>query len=414
MNKYIKWIGCIPFTMISISWVNLYAQSIDFQQSQSGTDWKTILDSAKRVHKLVFVDVYTDWCGPCKLMDDEVFTRNEVSRFFNDHFISYKLDAEKGEGPALKTTYGVKVFPTYLFVDPSSGTLVHKSTSRQTPEVFLFTGRSALNPELRSVWMEDQYLKGAIDKKLLKNYAAYLSSNYQHEKLDTITQQYLHRPEINLTDSLAWHFFVAYQQSSASPEFAYLLQHRQALNKQYGNKNVDAKIASAFETDVQGLVYQGIFRENEFNQPAYDSLMSVIAKLEFAGKDWLLNKTNVLNEFIQKKYSSAADLADQMPTLQGINEKDLLNFYGSLLFLSRNNNDPIWIGRALKYARYIAYNDLDRRSQAEIHYNYASLLEKYFRLTMSSNDVAGYLKTAPANGVKDYTLRSPTLKPKHR
>ena len=57
------------------------------------------LAKAKQNNKLLFVDCYTSWCGPCKMLAREVFTNNEVADYFNAHFISLKVDCEKGEGP---------------------------------------------------------------------------------------------------------------------------------------------------------------------------------------------------------------------------------------------------------------------------------------------------------------------------
>ena len=53
------------------------------------------IEQAKKEDKLVFVDVITDWCLPCKLMDEDVFSDKGLADFFNDKFINLKIDAEK-------------------------------------------------------------------------------------------------------------------------------------------------------------------------------------------------------------------------------------------------------------------------------------------------------------------------------
>src|SRR5690606_9477080 len=78
--------------------------------------WKDVLARARQEGKLVFVDVYTSWCGPCKKMAAEVFPQKQVGDVFNASFINYKIDAEKGEGIDIARTYAVKAYPTYLFV----------------------------------------------------------------------------------------------------------------------------------------------------------------------------------------------------------------------------------------------------------------------------------------------------------
>ena len=51
-------------------------------------DWSAILAQAKAEDKLIFVDAYTTWCGPCKKMDRDVFPQMEVGSFYNAMFIN--------------------------------------------------------------------------------------------------------------------------------------------------------------------------------------------------------------------------------------------------------------------------------------------------------------------------------------
>ena len=60
--------------------------------------WKEILQLAKKENKLIFMDCYTSWCGPCKALAKNVFTQEKVGDFFNPRFINVKYDMEKGDG----------------------------------------------------------------------------------------------------------------------------------------------------------------------------------------------------------------------------------------------------------------------------------------------------------------------------
>lgn len=86
-----------------------------------------VLDKAEAEDRLVFVDIYTDWCLPCKLMDEEVFSNKEISSFLNKNFINFKVDAEKGGGPNIASLYGVDQYPTLLFMDGKGRVLERKS-----------------------------------------------------------------------------------------------------------------------------------------------------------------------------------------------------------------------------------------------------------------------------------------------
>ena len=91
------------------------------------------LAKAKAGKKLVFMDCYTSWCGPCRVMSANVFTRQEVGKAFNDRFVSVKVDMEKGEGTDLAKRYGVTAFPTLLFLK-ADGSVVAKHVGSMSPD----------------------------------------------------------------------------------------------------------------------------------------------------------------------------------------------------------------------------------------------------------------------------------------
>jgi thiol-disulfide isomerase/thioredoxin len=104
---------------------------------ESGLLWKDILAKAKEENKPVFVDCYATWCGPCKWMAKNIFTRKEVGDYFNSYFVcaAVQLDKTPGDDQTVKNWYSVadtlqqkyniQDYPTYLFFSPS-GELIHR------------------------------------------------------------------------------------------------------------------------------------------------------------------------------------------------------------------------------------------------------------------------------------------------
>lgn len=90
---------------------------------RAGVEWMTIeqaLEKSKTEKRKIFVDVYTDWCGWCKVMDRETFSDPEVARVLNEKFYPVKLNAEtKKEDVVIHGT-------TFKFVETSPGKGVHQ------------------------------------------------------------------------------------------------------------------------------------------------------------------------------------------------------------------------------------------------------------------------------------------------
>src|SRR6478672_11685219 len=100
-------------------------------------NWEEVKSEAKKANKYIFMDAYTTWCGPCKMMAKEIFPREEVGNFFNDNFINVaiqfdktKLDNDFIKGwfedvEQLEKDHEINSYPTYLFFNPN-GELVYK------------------------------------------------------------------------------------------------------------------------------------------------------------------------------------------------------------------------------------------------------------------------------------------------
>lgn len=102
------------------------------------------LKDAKASGKLVFIDVYTTWCVPCKEMAKTTFQSSKVGTVYNDNFINIKIDAEHdADGAFLEKNYGVAVYPTLLYLD-ENGKLLKKIVGKQSEEKLISVANNLL------------------------------------------------------------------------------------------------------------------------------------------------------------------------------------------------------------------------------------------------------------------------------
>lgn len=119
-------------------------------KATGGIDFQKInLEKAKKEAaeqgKLIFIDAYTNWCGPCKQMAATTFMDEEVGKFFNENFINIKIEMEKdADGPATARQYNVRAYPTLLIID-DEGNLVKQTIGFQTKDRLMNFAESALN-----------------------------------------------------------------------------------------------------------------------------------------------------------------------------------------------------------------------------------------------------------------------------
>ena len=106
----------------------------------SAIAWRRSFEAARQEAKagqLIVVDVYTDWCGYCKLMDRKVYADRSVATFAASH-VFVKLNAEdKGEGTRFARAAGVRGFPTTIVYRNDGAIVARQAGAFSTPQDFL-------------------------------------------------------------------------------------------------------------------------------------------------------------------------------------------------------------------------------------------------------------------------------------
>lgn len=153
-------------------------ESINFEK---GT-FKEILAKAKKEKKLVFMDAFAVWCGPCKMMEKNIFPLPAVSEYYNANFINARFDMEKGEGREIAMKYGVRSYPTFLFLN-GDGEVVLKNYGYMGEQDFLTIAKEANQPKYRTSSNKELFEKGESNPEFLLNMMSlYAQSDYELAK----------------------------------------------------------------------------------------------------------------------------------------------------------------------------------------------------------------------------------------
>ena len=85
------------------------------QAASPKVKWLTFEEAVaatKKNPKKIFIDVYTTWCGPCKMLDANTFSHPVIAEYLNTHFYPVKLNAEMIDTVRFDTVIFVNRNPT--------------------------------------------------------------------------------------------------------------------------------------------------------------------------------------------------------------------------------------------------------------------------------------------------------------
>lgn len=234
-------------------------------QFLNDTVFENVLKLAKQQQKMIFIDCYAVWCGPCKYMDREIFPDEAVGEFHNKNFINLKYDMEKPYGIRIKDKYQVKGYPTFLYLDPN-GELVHRGIgSTRDAASFIEIGKAALSGDKSFRAISEKVRKGDRTASTLLEY---LNLNFrapETEKL--ITEHFSLISDEEKFSKESWGLVNEHLNNVESVPYRFFLQHRDRYAELYGAKVVEDKLYNTFS-----IVYRA-------DPEAYQKLKNIDAAL---------------------------------------------------------------------------------------------------------------------------------------
>jgi thiol-disulfide isomerase/thioredoxin len=218
-------------------------QGIDFFH---GT-WEEALEKAGDENRLIFVDAYTTWCGPCKRMAAQVFPLQEVGDYYNANFINMKLDMERGEGLDFRKKYGVSSFPTFLWID-YNGEVVFTAKGARRPDDFIQLGMTAAEKYDGSAQFRVEYEDGSRDYEVVYNYVKELNKSGKSSL--RVANDYLNEQSDLTTEENLRFIAVAATQVDSKP-FELLVEHKDKIAGIEGKEAVDNIIRDACQATAE-------------------------------------------------------------------------------------------------------------------------------------------------------------------
>lgn len=245
------------------------ATGIEFFQ---GT-WEQALEKASKEEKLIFVDAYAEWCGPCKRMAANVFTQQEVGDFYNVNFINLKIDMEKSENETFRKQYPVAAFPTLYYID-FTGEVVQKIKGAQTVDGFIQIGKTALNKNNRLDYFTKLYEEeGKRDAATVLQYIKAL--NRADKSSIKVANEYLkNQTDLNTPENL--NIILEATTVVDSRIFDLLIKHRADIEAVTSKAVVEERIQKAAHATLDRAI---AFESEDLLKEAQEKMKAYVPKL---------------------------------------------------------------------------------------------------------------------------------------
>lgn len=231
---------------------------------------------AKKENKLIFVDCYTTWCGPCKSLSKFVFTDSDMGAFYNEHFINLKLDME-AEGRLFAIEYGISAYPTLLYID-GMGTVRKRIVGGRDAKTFIEEGKAAMKPDETYIRkLMERFDNGDRETEFLKSYTRFLSK--AEKSFEVPLREYLFylseekKKEPSTTDFI---FDIANHIQSKATEM--LLAEKTLYVQRYGSSNYEKKLMTIAISSAKDAV-------KNLDETSFHKSIQFLGRLDDAEKE---------------------------------------------------------------------------------------------------------------------------------
>lgn len=330
----------------------LYAQGIAFNHDS----FSAAVKAAAQERKLVFMDCYTSWCGPCKMLARDVFTNDTVGDFFNKHFVCVKVDMEKEDGPELARRFQVRAYPTLLFINSDDMNVAYRLTGgRRGTQWLVEAGEKALDSSSNLIGLAEAYAKNKQDTVIVAKYLSCLSETSSSVLLDSVLSEYLQNATVvNKCSEATWKMLERYVKDPYSSWFEYLYSHASDFAAVVGPERVGKKLFDTYYYAVMGFIKRKRIPEKQFPRSQFDKLFALLKDYKGRDADFFRAEMTMVECVQCSDYKRMMDELDECER-RGILSSAETRFYFVWLNLTYlcESDDASTISRGLKWAEII-------------------------------------------------------------
>jgi len=243
------------------------------------------LDEAAKRGVPVFIDAFTTWCGPCKMMSSTVFPDKEVGEYYNANFICMKIDMEKEEGPQIAAKYAVRSYPSFLFLK-SNGDVVSRDVGARGAQEFITLGKAVVGKFDMTADYAKKYDAGDRSPELV---LAYIKALNKSGKGSTkVFNEYCKAQKDMGSDG---NIKIVYEGvvTADSKAFDYFAKYRSEIEKSVGkeayleklNQVCTKTVTKAIEFNAPDLVAEAKNKYKSLN-PSESNAFNALADMQFA------------------------------------------------------------------------------------------------------------------------------------
>lgn len=325
------------------------------------TSFAEALKKAKDEGKYLFMDCYTTWCGPCKMMSEKVFTLQDVGEYFNSNFVNLKVDMEKKEGRELQKKYGVEAFPTMFLLD-GDGNVVYRIRGAREPHVFMAMIKRGKELKIPFYLQKSRYEAGDRSVELMAEYFQSMAdAGYKDAEREACSYlATLNAPDIY--SKSAWVLYENFVKKVTDQEFRYLMTHREKFVESLGDDTVNKKIEKVIVPMVIEYLKGNVSKED------VSVVWELVEAAKFSPDYSLVLLSRVVSMYDQKEYDK------------------MLDFYGNTVAVNQDANVRLNMDVLLNWllkdvspeqkSKAIAYvKEEMKNTEPELNHSYNALLE---------------------------------------